>query len=154
VTSDKGNEVRSLRFDESIAGAIPSQPLPDGIRANELSPGRFVKAAVTGNWREAEAEKRAMSGAVDSLGGYLVPSRLAADIIDLARNQAVVLQAGGVTAPMLSNSLVIAKLTNDVTAGWKVENVPQAPGFVQRENNLHRHGNDQHADVGILHFLG
>ena len=114
--------MRGLRYDESIRGAVQSTPLPDGIRADELSIGRLVRAAVTGEWRGAEAERRAMGGNVDTLGGYLIPSELSSQVIDLARNQAVVMRAGAVTVPMGTNSLVFAKLLKDISAQWKQEN--------------------------------
>ena len=119
----KGNEVRGLRIDESILTGRTDE-LPDGIRADELSLGRIVKAKVTGNWRDAQAELRALGGSSDVLGGVLVPFPLAGDIIDLARNQAVVLQAGATTLPMNESTLSIAKLTADPGIGWKVENQP------------------------------
>jgi HK97 family phage major capsid protein len=123
-TDSKGNEVRSLSRDESIATGVTVN-LPDGIRAEELSIGRLVRAAATGDWSKAQAEKRAMGGSSDILGGYLVPAPLAAGIIDLARNKARVFEAGAQTIPMVnSNSLTLAKLLSDVGVGWKTENQP------------------------------
>lgn len=118
-----GHEVRGLRIDESIKEVMPYE-LPDGIRADELSLGRLVKAKVTGNWRDAQAELRALGGSSDVLGGTLVPFPLAGDVIDLARNQTVVLQAGATTVPMTSSTLAIARLNSDPGIGWKVENQP------------------------------
>src|SRR5260370_27594456 len=62
-----GHEVRALAKDESIASAI-KYDLPDGIRPEELSIGRLVRAYVTGDWSKAQAEKRAMGGSSNILG--------------------------------------------------------------------------------------
>jgi len=124
-TGEDGEEIRGLRLDESIAQGMHDE-LPDGIRAEELSLGRLVKAAATGNWRGAEAEKRSLSGSSDVLGGVIVPFPLAADVIDLARNRAVCFKAGAVTIPMNSSTLKIGKLLSDPAIGWKAENAPGA----------------------------
>jgi HK97 family phage major capsid protein len=121
-----GNEVRALAKDESIASAI-KYDLPDGIRPEELSIGRLVRAYVTGDWSKAQAEKRAMGGSSNILGGYLVPAPLSANVIDIARNQARIFQAGAQTLPMVnSNSLTLAKVLTDAGTSWKLENQPAA----------------------------
>src|SRR5260370_756841 len=66
-----------------------------------------------------------MAGNSDVGGGVLVPSILSADVIDLARKQAVCFQAGAQTIPMDSSTLAIAKLTADTTMQWHIENQPQ-----------------------------
>lgn len=123
--NDKGEEVRGLRPSESIAMA-PHEALPDGIRGDELNLGRLVKGLVTSNWRGAEAEKRSLGGSSDVLGGVIVPFPLAADVIDLARNNAVCFKAGAITIPMDSSTLKIGKLTSDPGIGWRPENSPGA----------------------------
>jgi HK97 family phage major capsid protein len=122
---DTGKEVRGLLLNESIRSAEPEK-LPDGIQASELSFGRFVRAVVTGNWSRAQAEKRALAGASDVGGGYLVPPILSGDVIDLARNNSVCFKAGALTLPMTSSTLSIAKLTQDIVPAWKQENAPGA----------------------------
>lgn len=116
-TNSKGEEVRALRRDESIASAAHKEQ-----GSEELSIGRLVRAVVTNNWRGAEAEQRAMGGSTATLGGYAIPSPMGARIIDLARNAARVFEAGALTVPMDSSSLRLGKLTGDPTASWKVEN--------------------------------
>lgn len=88
----------------------------------QLSIGKFVKGIVTGDWTNAASEQRAMSEGVLTGGGYMVPEILSANIIDKARNQARVIQAGAGIVPMTSNKLTIAKVTGDPTASWKAEN--------------------------------
>jgi HK97 family phage major capsid protein len=123
--TDNGEEVRALRSDESFASAnIKSDeaPLPDGIRPEELSLGRWIRAAITKDWSKAQAEKRAMGGAGDVGGGVMVPFALSSDFIDLARNKTVIFKAGAQVLPMESAQLRIAKLLADVTPSWKIEN--------------------------------
>jgi HK97 family phage major capsid protein len=124
-TNDKGEEVRGLLLKDSIRSAS-TEELPDGIQPSELSFGRFICAAATGNWKKAQAEKRALGGSSDAGGGYLVPSVLSGDVIDLARNNSVCFKAGAVTIPMTSATLSLAKLTQDISPAWKLENSPAA----------------------------
>jgi HK97 family phage major capsid protein len=58
----------------------------------------------------------------DSAGGFLVPGPLAGRVIDKARNQARIFQAGALTVPMQSSTLKIARVATDPTAAWKAEN--------------------------------
>jgi HK97 family phage major capsid protein len=113
-----GNEVRALLPTERLADVVRRELLPDGLRAEDLSVGRFVRAVITGDWRGAEAEKRAMATFDSTLGGYLVPSPLSSRVIDLARNQARVIQAGALTIPMDAPTLKLAKVLQDPTAHW------------------------------------
>lgn len=87
-----------------------------------LSFDRYVKGMVTGNWKGAEAEKKALSEGTATAGGHLVPTPLAGNIIDLARNQMRVAQAGATFIPMTTQTLKIARLTGEGTPGWRAEN--------------------------------
>ncbi len=121
LTANNG-EVRILRPNESFAAATRSE-LPDGIKPEELSLGRFLRGIVTGDWTGAEAEKRmAMAEGTSSLGGALVPTPLSSKIIDLSRNAAVIFQAGASTVPMTANTLKLAKVDGDLTGYWRAEN--------------------------------
>jgi HK97 family phage major capsid protein len=103
--------------------------LPDGIRADELSFGRWLRAVARGNWRGAEAEHevvRAMSEGVDVQGGYAVPGALFGQVIDLARGQSVLLRAGARTVPMDTQELTVARVDGDLAATWKIE-LAEAP---------------------------
>jgi HK97 family phage major capsid protein len=52
----------------------------------------------------------------------LVPTPLSAQVIDLARNQSRIFQAGARIVPMSSKTLDIARVTGDPSAEWKAEN--------------------------------
>ena len=104
--------------------ALPqTQQLPDGIRASDLSFGRFLRGVTTGDWTGAEAERRTvMQVGIGSAGGYLVPEPLSLNVIDMARNTARVLQAGARTVPMEATTLMLVRQTGDVTGYWRGEN--------------------------------
>ncbi|NLG85329.1 MAG: phage major capsid protein [Firmicutes bacterium] len=122
-----GDAVRALRPNERMTDYLLRERrdlLPDGIRPEELSLGRLIRGLVVGDWKGAEAEKRAMATTPDSLGGVLVPHPLSARIIDLARAKAQVIEAGGLSVPMDSSTLKFAKVLSDASATWKAENAP------------------------------
>jgi HK97 family phage major capsid protein len=88
---------------------------------------KYVKGLVTGNWKDAEPERKALSEGTLSAGGYMVPTPLAGDIIDLARNQSRVFQAGAQLVPMTAQTLKIARLTGEGTPAWRNENAAITP---------------------------
>ncbi len=87
----------------------------------QLSFDRYLRGLATGNWDGAEHE-RALSEGTLTAGGHLVPTPLSARVIDLARNQTRVFQAGAITVPMASQTLKLARLTGEGTPAWKTEN--------------------------------
>jgi len=93
----------------------------------ELSLQRYIRGLVTGEWRDADSERRAMAEGVLATGGYLVPTQLSAQIIDLARAQTRVLQAGARLVPMATKRVDIAKWVGDPTAAWHTEAAVIAP---------------------------
>lgn len=110
-------EVRALR---------PEQRMADGIRREgpPLSLGRMVRAMITGNWQDADAERRAMGENTGSIGGLFVPASLSANVIDIARNKSVVVPAGALTIPMDSSEMTVVKVLTDPTPYWRRESQP------------------------------
>lgn len=124
-----------LLEDEYEAGSAlaPEQRLADWSRSRggdslsqddeRLSLGAIVQARVRGDHRHlTDVERRVMAEGTDAAGGVLIPEQLSARIIDRARAQAVVIQAGAVTVPMASDVLVLARLAGGNTATWHAEN--------------------------------
>lgn len=91
-----------------------------------LSFGKYIRGIATGDWRDATNEQRALAEGVAASGGFLVPTPLATDLIDRARNVARVFQAGALTVPMESETLKVARVEGDVSGNWKIENDPIA----------------------------
>jgi HK97 family phage major capsid protein len=85
-----------------------------------LSFDRYLRGLATARWDGAEHE-RALAEATVGAGGALVPSPLSSRVIDLARNQTRVFQAGAVTVPMTSQTLAIPRLLTEGSPAWKTE---------------------------------
>jgi len=111
---------------QTFTGAVRAAGLVrDG--EEQLSLGRYLRGVVVGDWRGADPERRAMSEGVLASGGYLVPTILSAEIIDRARNQTRVLQAGARLIPMPNRTLDVAKWVTDPTPAWHSENAAITP---------------------------
>lgn len=81
----------------------------------------YLRGLATGQWDGAEQE-RALSVGTTTAGGHLVPAPLSARVLDLARNNMVVMKAGATTVPMTSSTLKMARLTDEGTPAWHTEN--------------------------------
>ena len=111
-----GKEIRVLRRDQKFADLHRDQPEP-------LSLGRAIRAMIIGDWSGAEAEQRAMSTSANPTAGFMIPNPLAANVIDLARNASVLIQAGAQTVVMEASTLDIARVATDATIEVHQENV-------------------------------
>jgi HK97 family phage major capsid protein len=112
-----------LTRDQSVAGWLERSGLWHGRDAGPRpSFDGYIRAMVAGAPYGADAETRALSEGTLTAGGHLVPTPLAAQVIDLARNQMRVLQAGAVTVPMTTRTLKVPRLTGEGTPGWHSEN--------------------------------
>lgn len=114
---------------EDGAPLAPEQRMADFVVQRGLAPRdqkdlslrKYLRGLVTGDWHDADAERRAMAEGTSASGGFMVPTILSAEIIDLARNQARVMQAGARVVPMPNKTLDIAKWVGDPTAAWRNE---------------------------------
>ncbi|MFE5793547.1 phage major capsid protein [Streptomyces sp. NPDC056503] len=115
------------RRSSSAVRLTRDQRMTDHVRSRGYSGGadlsfdRLVRGMLTGDWIGADAERRALSEGVPGAGGVLVPTPLAARVLDLARAQARVMQAGASTVPMESQTLKIARQTGDPALAWHTE---------------------------------
>jgi HK97 family phage major capsid protein len=107
-----------LKSDASFAKHLEGS-YPDEFKG--LSLGKLIRGYVTGEWSGAAAEQKAMGSSPLSSGGMMIPTPLAAEVIDLARNQTRLIQAGAITIPMSTATLKYARLNQDVTANWTTE---------------------------------
>jgi HK97 family phage major capsid protein len=96
----------------------------DRNEGENLSLGKMVRGAVTGNWRDAELEQRAMSESVLANGGYALAPELSSRVIDRVRNQMQVMKAGAITVPMETQQMYLARLAGAAGASWKAEGQP------------------------------
>jgi HK97 family phage major capsid protein len=81
---------------------------------------------------------REQSIGVDTAGGYVVPSSLAATVYDKARARSVAFQAGAMTYPMPTGEVKLAVLTQDFTPVWHQENVEESASSVAFEQRILR----------------
>lgn len=123
-----GRAPGSFRAGQPLA---PEQRMADYVEARglvrddekDLSFGKYVRGLLTGDWSDADAERRALVEGTATAGGHLVPTPLSARIIDRARNQTRVLQAGAQIVPMEAQTLKLARVVGDPTAAWHTEMV-------------------------------
>lgn len=123
----KAIENRGTGEGETVFGLTREQRMADyvnrttGETVDGLSVGRAVRGILTGDWQGAEAERRTMGTTPGAAGGFLMPAPISANLIDLARNAAVLVAAGALTAPMPSKNLRVVKIVTDPTANWRAE---------------------------------
>jgi HK97 family phage major capsid protein len=70
--------------------------------------GAFLRALTIG--ARSDAEQRALAGGTDAAGGYTVPTTTSSDLIDMARSEMVLAQAGARIVPLTTDQTVIAKV--------------------------------------------
>jgi HK97 family phage major capsid protein len=112
----------ALTRDQSLREWGETRGLPGFTpEARELSFDRLVRGLVTGDWQGADAEQRAVSESPLTAGGHMVPTPVAATVIDKARNAARVFQAGAITVPMTSSTLKYPRLVTEAAPAWRNE---------------------------------
>ncbi len=111
----------ALRNSEKIADRLTLTQEERNI-AEGFDMGKAIRGIVTGNWADADFERRAMSTGTPSTGGYLIPSPVAALVLDAARNQSVCVGLGAMTVPMTTSTLTMAKVDTDPAVYWRAEN--------------------------------
>lgn len=90
--------------------------IPEQQRNLDL--GKYIKGVVTGQWNNAEAERRALDSTAT---GVLIPSVLSASIIDLARNTSLFTLANVPVVPMKEGNVTIARIKKDPSFKFKQE---------------------------------
>ncbi|MBA7657861.1 hypothetical protein ES703_65804 [subsurface metagenome] len=89
-----------------------------------VSAGKYIRGLITGEWQDAEVERRISSMTTLTGGaGWIIPEIISAILIPLAMNKAMVFKAGCQTTPMESQTLVIPKITKSPSHEWKGESI-------------------------------
>ncbi|MCC7365018.1 MAG: phage major capsid protein [Dehalococcoidia bacterium] len=114
----RASEAGYLNRDESLRERIDRRGLITD-EERELSFGKMLRGIITGEWRDAEAENRALS---HGSAGIVLPLSISAGIIDRFRTQATVLRAGARTYEMTAAKHHLPKLTGGITAAWHFDN--------------------------------
>ena len=107
----------SLRSDEKLASRFANK--------ENLDLGKYIRGMVSGDWTNAENERRAMT---TSGTGVLIPQALSAEIIDTARNISLFTASGVPVYPMPEGNMTIARVAKDPVFKFKAEGAEQAEG--------------------------
>ncbi len=90
--------------------------------SDSVSVGRCILAAVTGRLEDlAPPERAALSGGLDTAGGFMVNPAMGRQVIDLARAASVCMRAGASTIDMTTSELNLTRITADPTGYWRPE---------------------------------
>lgn len=109
----------------AVPALAPADRLADFLpasesRASELGLGGFLR--VLNGGARTELERRVLGEGTIGAGGAMVPTPIAAGVLDVLRAKAVSIQAGARTVPMDAQTLKIARQTSDPVGGWRAEN--------------------------------
>ena len=116
---EQRHEKRVLGPGDSLA-----RNLPEHLRTQEppIRPGYVLAAMLTGRTVDLDdAEMRALTLTPSTAGGFTAPAMAAARIIDLARAELAIFQAGAATVIVEGESLTLPRLDTDFTAAWRGE---------------------------------
>lgn len=107
----------------------------DKMYANEenLDFGKYVKGALTGNWGNAENERKCYAALSTSTGGVIVPDVLSAEILKKIMNKSLIYRSGVPLVDMKSNNLSIAKVKSNPTGAFKAELATVSPSDAEFE---------------------
>jgi HK97 family phage major capsid protein len=115
-----GSLIPVLDREQRLADMLAPAELPESSAASQIGLGGLTRAMVLGP--RSEIEKRALAEATAGAGGVLVPTPLAASVIDRLRAVSRAVQAGVRTVPMSTQTLKMARITTDPTVAWRAEN--------------------------------
>jgi HK97 family phage major capsid protein len=115
--------IRAFRPGERIeAHARATLGLAPDAEDSETTFGGLVKAMATGDFSGLDNLTRSALGeGIGPAGGFLVPTLLSAQIIDLAREQSAITRAGAQTVPMEQGAVTVATVVRDPKPSWRPE---------------------------------
>ena len=102
----------ALRSDERMVDRIPMS------ERKNLDLGKYIRGAVTGDWKGATEERAAFS---TTATGVIIPSVLSAQIIDKARELSLFTSAEVPVIPMETNNLTLGRVVSDPVFEFKEE---------------------------------
>lgn len=117
---------RPLAKDQTMVGAVRAlgwdQDTRDLSQMRDEDGRDLSFQAMLRNGLNNGAIRNAMGGGSGSTGGYLIPTLLWGELIDLARNESRVMQAGAHLVPMDNRRVDVPKWATDPVAAWRAEN--------------------------------
>ncbi len=127
IDAKTGDRVSSLTRDEKVSNLSSG---PQCANNDPFAVGNYIKAIATGD-DNALQEFSAIKGD-DTRGGYMTPTQISGNIVDLARAASVVDKAGAQTIPMSTGELGLIRVSQDPTAQWRAEGqdiLASEPGY-------------------------
>lgn len=112
----EGAAVPALAPSDNLADFLPASE----SRASELGLGGFLR--ILNGGARTELERRVLAEGTIGAGGAIVPTPIAAGVLDVMRARTVSIQAGARTVPMDSQTLKMARQTTDIAGAWRAEN--------------------------------
>lgn len=111
----RGNQSFNLNTGEAFSGVADTielrksgQKFSDKYKTvQDLNLGKYIRGLVTGDWTDAEAEKRSVT---TSSVGTIIPTVLSAQVLDTAFNKSIFLNSDVPVVPMTSNNLTYARI--------------------------------------------
>lgn len=119
MIAQDGSRVPVLASQDKLADFVSAEQ-----RNDSPSLGGFLRSVYFG--ASTPAEKRDLAEASVGSGGAVVPTPLAAGILDLMRAKSVAFRAGARTIPMTSQTLKFARLIRAPIGAWRAEAAPIA----------------------------
>ncbi|MFQ5834318.1 MAG: phage major capsid protein [bacterium] len=116
---ERDREERKLRFDTTKE---VNESAPNSNKGSEFSFARFYNAIAHKNMNLAPYEFKALGESTGSGGGFIVPEEYLGDLRDRITAQSVVRGMGPTVYPMVSDTLLVPKITGGATAVWVGEN--------------------------------
>lgn len=114
--------IRDAATGQLVRTYAASERLERSYAPPPIGLGTWMRAAVTGRWDQVPDQVRAASIGIGTSGGFLVPPMMSSEIVDLARAQTRVMQAGSRTMPMPAGTMTIAVVDRDPEPAWRAEN--------------------------------
>lgn len=115
------NQPPLLTRNQSVADFVRRSRPRGASEQPEMQFAKIARGLATGNWDNAELEQRAIAESPSTAGGHMIPTPVASQVIDKARNASRVIEAGAQTIPMTSATLKYPRLTTDAPASWRNE---------------------------------
>jgi HK97 family phage major capsid protein len=121
----QGRRLPVIAENESFAAAVRREPQGEvdekfaGFMEDGLTLGGFLKALAIGP--QLPVERAAISASDAEGGGYVVPSYMSAEIIDLYRPLSTVLRAGATMFEMQAPEHSFGRETSSPTCAWTTE---------------------------------
>ena len=112
---DTITEATGLSFQDSEGRIHKALSVKESLSTgNDFNVGKIVRAKLLGDFTGLnDVERKSAGSGIGALGGWLVNDSVSAKVLDMARNQTCVMQAGGWTMEMPTPEMRLVKISKD-----------------------------------------